>query len=74
MKIICARCQKQVEEVRTWQDIPTGDHIIQAHCHGERDEMRVPTRALRNHEYILALDTAIQRGGIAFQTEATGHE
>ena len=39
--IMCAICQRPVDRVEWRDDLNTGDRVITAHCHGDRDTMRL---------------------------------
>lgn len=41
LRIICARCRRQVDRVVTLEDIASCTLRIAALCHGEREEMRL---------------------------------
>lgn len=44
MRIICARCQRDVDEVRVRDELPSWSVVIEARCHGDVEVMRLSLR------------------------------
>ncbi len=60
--IRCAVCNKSVDRIVVAENKQDFTLSIWAYCHGERDEMRLPLRALVDHGKEILSST-----GIAFQ-------
>lgn len=44
--IICDVCNKPCDKLEALDDYRTGEIVMMAYCHGDRDEMRIPQSAI----------------------------
>ena len=67
--IICDKCNQEVERVVAYQDYQHRTTTIQAHCHGEIDEMTIPDSELSKMGQS-QINEMLRQPGHAFQMHA----
>ena len=63
--VICGLCGWPVERVTFWRDDSTNELVMVAHCHGSKDERRIPDDP-GSLEDAVKLQRALEEGGTAF--------
>ena len=64
--ITCSVCQRQVDRLEWYDDLSdlSGDRVIIAHCHGQKQEMRLTQDDL----YRMHRNNTVPTEGVAFIT------